>query len=41
MIIVSPALKPVRSGESHLYGLFQQAAYSRNETAILPSQPGG
>jgi precorrin-4 C11-methyltransferase len=35
MIIVSPALKPERSGESHLYGSFQQTVLSRNGTAIL------
>lgn len=35
MIIVSPALKPERSGESHLYGSFQQAVQSRTGTAIL------
>ncbi len=35
LIIVSPALKPERSGESHLYGSFQRALQFRNGTAIL------
>jgi precorrin-4 C11-methyltransferase len=35
MIIVSPALKPERSGESHLYGEFQQKSQARSGTAIM------